>query len=428
MDVYRAARFLENKLKVLGFQTEIWETPGQPSLFAERIENPKLPTLLVYGHLDVQPVDPLDKWKKPPFEPWVQGNKLFGRGSADDKGQVMIHVKACEGLIKKEGRLPVNVKFIIEGEEEVGSPNFEFLLKKHRNRLESAATLISDTAMVAEGRPSISCATRGLICFEIEASGPTTDLHSGSFGGVVRNPLTVLSQILANMMDKKGKVTIPGFYRDVVGLTKQERLLFKKVKFLEKELGRVSGVPSLGGEKGYSVLERVWARPTFEIHGLSGGFQGEGSKTIIPTCALAKVSMRLVPKQNPSQIASLFISHVKKLVPKGVKVAVRQIPGGGPAWMEDIGHPAFRAASESLKQAFGREPVFIRCGGSIFAPEILKRYFPKTPVILIGFGLPNENSHAPNEWLSLENYRRGIAACHYFFLAVAARSIVNFAN
>ncbi|MBI4369053.1 MAG: dipeptidase [Elusimicrobia bacterium] len=422
-DILKAVNFASERLQGLGFRTEIWQTQGQPSLFAERLEDKYLPTLLIYGHLDVQPVDPLDQWKHPPFEPWVEGNRLYGRGSADDKGQTMIHIKACESWIKTAGRLPLNVKFIIEGEEEVGSPYFADLLKRYENRLSSDVTVVSDTSMAGKDHPSITYSTRGLIYYELLATGPGIDLHSGGFGGAVRNPLLALSQILSAMVDKKGKVTIPGFYQGVAPLNKEEKKWARRVKALEKEWARAAGVSLAGGETGISAIERVWSRPTFEVHGLSGGFQGEGSKTIIPQSAMAKVSMRLVPHQDVEAVARSFERCAARLAPKGVKIVIRRLPGGGPAFLEDVKQPAFEAALSSLQEAFKKEAVFIRSGGSIFACDLFKRAFPKVPVVLMGFGLPDENAHAPNEWLDLDNFQNGITACALFYerFAKAAR-------
>ncbi len=414
-DVLRAGDHVSRMLGGLGFKTKLLTSKGHPSVYAERIEDPKLPILLIYGHMDVQPVDPLTQWKHPPFDPWLEDGRLYGRGTADDKGQVMIHIKACEALIKMTGGLPLNVKFIIEGEEEVGSPNFEAIVKENRDRLTSTFTVISDTSMVGKGLPTVAYATRGLVYFEVSAEGPKTDLHSGSFGGAVVNPLLALAKVLSGMVDERGRVAIPGFYSGVAALTAKEKRWFSMVKSLGGEIEQVAGVPALGGEKGLGLVERVWARPTFEVHGLSGGFQGPGSKTIIPQNAMAKVSMRLVPGQDPARVAKMFTDHVRRSAPKGVRVSVQEIPGGGPAFIEDVEQPAFRCAGEALKAAFGVEPVFARCGGSIFAPEIFKRYYPKTPVVLMGFGLPGENAHAPNEWLDLDNFQKGIITCADYY-------------
>ncbi len=414
-DILRSVDWASAALVKLGFKTEILRTKGQPSLYAERIEDKRWPTLLVYGHLDVQPVDPVEQWIRPPFEPCVQDGRLWGRGAADDKGQTFIHIKACETWLKTRGRLPLNVKFIIEGEEEIGSPNFEALVREHQGKLAGEAVVISDTAMLAKGVPTVSYATRGLVYFDVVVEGPKLDLHSGSFGGAVLNPALVLAKILAAMTDRKGRVAIPCFYQDVAKLTKLEKKMFSRARFVAKEIEAVAGVPCVGGEKGYSVVERVWARPTFEVHGLTGGFQGEGSKTIIPQRAGAKVSMRLVPNQNPGKIVKSFERWVAKLTPKGVKVRVSMVPGGGPAFVEDLDQPVFQAAFRALRRAFGAEPVFERCGGSIFAPEIFKRAYAQTPVLMMGFGLPGENAHAPNEWLDLDNFRLGIIASAYFY-------------
>ncbi|MFC1522274.1 dipeptidase [Elusimicrobiota bacterium] len=410
-DVRRAIDYAGNRLKKLGFTTSVWSVPGsQPCLFAQRIESKKSPTLLVYGHADVQPVDPLSEWIKPPFKPWVSKDKgrIYARGSSDDKGQAMMYVKACEYWIKNFKKLPLNVKFLIEGEEEIGSPYLEKIIRKHKDLLSNALCLFSDSNMIKSGYPAISYATRGLVYFEVEVKGPNSDLHSGGFGGIVLNPLFALVAILRSMVGKDGKILIPGFYKGVLSMSKAEKQSLKRISFMGDYLAKVAGVKPYGGEKGRSLLERVWARPTFEVHGIVGGFQDEGSKTVIPKQAKAKVSMRLVPKQDPKHIISAFKKYVKKVNPKGVKVSVKLISGGGPAFYEDTKHPYFKLAMQSLKFAFKKEPAMMRIGGSIFVPEILKRMFPKSPVIPIGFGLADDNVHAPNEWFDLGNFKKGI--------------------
>ncbi|MBI2070813.1 MAG: dipeptidase [Elusimicrobia bacterium] len=415
-DVLQSVDFADGLLKEMGFRTEVWPTKGHPSLFAEKMTDDSKPTVLIYGHLDVQPVDPLKLWKKPPFEPWQEGDRLYGRGTADDKGQTMMHIKACQAILNTRGRLPVNVKFIIEGEEEIGSPNFETLVNEHREQLSNDAVVISDTAMVGENCPTISYATRGLVYFDLIVQGPQIDLHSGGFGGAVANPALALAKILSAMTDAKGRVTIPGFYNNVAKLSKEEQRWFKRARFMAKELEAAAGVPLTGGEKGLDPITRVWARPTFEVHGLVGGFLNEeGSKTIIPSSARAKVSMRLVPKQNPDQVAKSFERYVAKLAPKGLRVTVRRLEGGGPAFLENVNSPAMEAARKALHEVFGVEPYWERCGGSIFAPDLFKKAFPKTPVIMLGFGLPGENAHAPNEWLDLKNFKRGILTAARFY-------------
>jgi acetylornithine deacetylase/succinyl-diaminopimelate desuccinylase-like protein len=408
-DTRRAAVWLAERMREAGLQQiDLLETAGHPVVIGEWRQAPDAPTLLVYGHYDVQPPEPLDEWDTPPFEPSVRDGRLYGRGSVDDKGQVYLHLKAVEAHLRGRGSLPVNVVFVVEGEEEVGSPNLEVVLEEHRERLRCDAVLISDSSMFAPGLPSITVGLRGLAYFELRVRGPASDLHSGSYGGAVVNPATALARILAQLHDDEGRVTVPGFYDAVREAQPAEREAMRELPFSEEEYREEVGAPALGGEAGFSVLERLWLRPTLDVNGLLSGYTGEGAKTVLPGRAMAKVSMRLVPDQDYQDIERKFADHVRALAPPGVEVEAVALHGGQP-WHAEPSGPVFDAAARALEEAFGRAPVFIREGGSIPIVRSFEEAF-GVPVVLIGFGLPGENAHAPNEWFSLENYRKGAAA------------------
>jgi acetylornithine deacetylase/succinyl-diaminopimelate desuccinylase-like protein len=365
----------------------------------------------------VQPVDPLDLWESPPFEATVRDGELYARGAADDKGQVFMHLKAIEAYFRKAGRLPVNIKMIIEGEEEVGSTNLEEFVRRNRDLLKADVVLISDTSMFDRGVPSICYSLRGLVYLQIDVRGTKGDLHSGQFGGAVANPAMVLSQILAQMKDRGGRVKIPGFYDDVRPLSDEERAAWKALPFNERRFKKDLAAPRLFGESGYSTLERLWGRPTFDVNGLLSGFTGEGAKTVIPATATAKVSMRLVPDQQPDRIAELFEAYLKKVAPKTVEVTLTRMHGGNP-WITAYDNPYVQAASRAIEQGFGKTPVFCREGGSIpvvftFQEEL------KVPAILFGVGLPDENAHAPNERLDLGNFQNGIVSAAILYEEIA---------
>ena len=413
-DVRKAADWTAEAIKTAGLQNvRLIDTPGHPVVYGDWMGAPGKPTILYYGHYDVQPVDPLNLWTTPPFEATVRDGEIYARGSADDKGQVYIHFAAVEAHLKQHGKLPVNVKFLIEGEEEVGSENLDKFIESHKDLLDSDVVLISDSPMFERGVPSICYGLRGLCYYQIDLRGTKSDLHSGSFGGAVANPNFVLAQLLAGMKDKNGKVTIPGFYKDVKPLTARERKEFKRLPFSEKKYAKELGAGELWGEKGYTALERIWGRPTFEVNGILGGFTGEGAKTVIPAVAMAKVSMRLVPNQSPDKIAKLFERHLRKICPKSMQLTITRMHGGKP-WVASLDHPAIHAASKAFEKGFGKRPVFTREGGSIpvvasFA-DILK-----APSVLMGIGLPDENAHAPNEKLDLGNFHGGILSSAHFF-------------
>jgi acetylornithine deacetylase/succinyl-diaminopimelate desuccinylase-like protein len=409
-DMRRAADWLVERMLEAGLQTaEIIPTAGHPVVIGEWRGAPGAPTLLVYGHYDVQPPEPLEEWVSPPFEPEIRDGRLYGRGTTDDKGQLYLHLKAVEALIAVHGRLPVNVVFVIEGEEEVGSPNLPDFLVEHRDRLACDAVVISDTSMFAPGLPSITIGLRGLAYMEVHVRGSNIDLHSGEYGGAVRNPGNALARIISDLHDESGRITIPGFYDDVRELTEREREAIRALPFDEEEMRASIDSPGLhGGEDGLSVLERLWTRPTLDVNGLLSGYTGEGAKTVLPGRAMAKVSMRLVPDQDFRDIEAKFAAHVEALAPAGVEVRVEALHGGPPWYAEPQGS-VFAAASAALEEAFGRAPVFTRGGGSI---PIVQR-FEQTlgvPVALIGFGLPGDNLHAPNESMVVENFTRGIHA------------------
>jgi acetylornithine deacetylase/succinyl-diaminopimelate desuccinylase-like protein len=409
-DTAAAAAWLAERMREAGLrEVEVVPTGGHPVVLGEWRGAPEgAPTVLVYGHYDVQPPEPLEEWTSPPFEPEVRDGNLYARGSVDDKGQVYLHVKAVQAHLAQNGSLPVNVVFLVEGEEEVGSPNLVPFLHAHRERLACDAVLISDSTMFAPGLPSITTGLRGLAYMEVRVQGPSVDLHSGAYGGAVVNPANALAGILAALHDSAGRVTVPGFYDRVRALTDAERAAIRELPFHDEQLREEVGAPALGGEDGFSALERIWARPTLDVNGLLSGYTGEGAKTVLPARAMAKVSMRLVPDQDYREVERLFADHVRALAPAGVTVEVEALHGG-PPWHAAPEGPVFEAAARALERAWGRPPVFIREGGSIPITESFQAVL-GAPVLLIGFGLPGENAHAPNEWMSVENFHRGSEA------------------
>ena len=412
-DMVVCAKFVESKLAEIGAQKlKVYETKGHPIVYGELMDAPGKPTVLIYGHYDVQPVDPLELWETPPFEPSIRGEYVYARGGADDKGQIYLHIKGIEAMQKSGTPLPVNVKFLFEGEEEVGSDNLEPFINDYKELLKCDYVLISDSPMYAYNTPSICYGLRGLSYMQIELTGPNKDLHSGSYGGSVHNPIQALSEIIAKLHDKNGKITIKGFYDDVLKLTNKERAEFKTLKHNDKKYAKELGVGELYGEKGFTTLERLWARPTLECNGIWGGFIGEGAKTVLPSKASAKISMRLVPYQKPEKIAKLFEKYIKSITPKTCKIKVEYLHGGGAA-ITPIDSKGVIAAHKALERAFGKKPVYTREGGSI--PIVVNfQEVLKAPVVLMGFGLPDENSHAPNERFSLINYHKGIITAAYF--------------
>ncbi len=412
-DIAKCSKFVASKLKAAGMESvKIFPTGGHPLVYAEWMKAPGKPTVLIYGHYDVQPIDPIELWNNDPFEPTIKVGKIYARGADDNKGQNFVHIKSVEAYLKTKGELPVNVKFIIEGEEEIGSASLDKFIKKNKKLLKCDTVLISDTSMYAPGVPTINYGLRGLTYMEIEVTGPNRDLHSGSFGGGIANPINELTKIIAKLHDKNGRITIPGFYKDVKPLTKRERENYKKLNFSDSALMKEYGVKELQGEKGYSTLERFSGRPTLDCNGIVGGFIGEGAKTVLPSKASAKISMRLVPNQNPTEIAKLFTKYVKSLAPKSIKISVKALHGGLPIVMS-LNDKAIEAASAAVSKAFGKETVYTREGGSIpIVVEFSKQL--KAPVVLMGLGLETDNIHSPNEHFPIKNFELGILSSIYF--------------
>jgi acetylornithine deacetylase/succinyl-diaminopimelate desuccinylase-like protein len=419
-DVKRCAEWCADEMRRIGMQNvRLVETPGNPVVYGDWLGAPGAPTILFYGHYDVQPVDPLEPWESPPFEATIRDGEIFARGSADDKGQVFMHFKAIEAHLKQNGSLPVNMKIILEGEEEVGSVNLDNFIRDHKGELGADVVVISDSPMFARGVPSICYGLRGLVYFQIDLRGSNTDLHSGSFGGAVANPAFVLSQVIAQMKDRGGRIKIPGFYDDVVPLREEERKEWAALPYNEKKFKKDFGAPKLFGETGYTTLERTWARPTFEVNGLLSGFTGEGAKTVLPAVAMAKVSMRLVPNQMPDKIAELFEAHLRDVTPKTVELKITRMHGGKP-WMTSYDNPFVQAAGRAIERGFGRKPVFTREGGSIPVVSTFQEEL-GLPSVLFGVGLPDENAHAPNEKLDVANFHGGIISSAYLYEEIAKR-------
>ena len=421
-DTQRAAAWLHERLARIGFAVETLPTAGHPVVLAEWRKAPVgAPTILVYGHYDVQPPEPLELWTSPAFEPTIRDGKLFARGSVDDKGQLFAHVAALETLLHVRGKLPVNVILIAEGEEEIGSEHLAPFIEQHKARLACDGVVISDSSMFAPGIPSILSSLRGLAYFEITVRGPSSDLHSGSYGGAVVNPAMALARILATMHDADGHVVIPGFYDAVRPFPPAVIAGMRELPFDEEHFRQEVGATALGGEQQFTVLERLWTRPTCEVNGMLSGYTGEGAKTVLPGVSMAKVSCRLVPDQDPAEIERLMKAHVAKVAPKGVTVTVQHLHGGKP-WRADLEGPLFEAAKKALESAFGRAPEVTGEGGSIPVVGDFERIL-GVPVLLMGFGLPGENAHAPDEWMSVDNFRRGMRAIASLFehLAPAAR-------
>lgn len=417
-DIERTAKWVADRLRNAGFaNVEIVPTKMHPLVLADSLNAPGKPTILFYGHYDVQPADPLDLWTSPAFEPAVRDGKLYGRGTADDKGQVHIHLKALEALKKSLGRLPINMKVIIEGEEEVGSVSLWDFVAHNKERLKADALVVSDTSMLARGVPSVTYGLRGLNYYQLEVTGPAQDLHSGAFGGAVPNPITIMAGAIAKLHDRNLRVTVPGFYDAVVVPSAKERKALHSLPWKESNFRRTVGAPGLCGEKGYTAVERLWCRPTLELNGIWGGYTGEGSKTVIPSKAFAKISTRLVPNQDPAKIAKQVERHIRSLLPKSVHGKFEVLSMGKP-WVAPFTHPIFQNAIQALEKGFGEKAVFIREGGSIpFVTQMHDTF--KVPCVLIGFGLPDENAHAPDEHILLDNYFSGIKAIAIFYSNLA---------
>lgn len=412
-DIKRAAEWLVDALQAAGLENvKMMPTEGNPIVYADWLHADSDITALVYGHYDVQPVDPLELWQTPPFEPDIRDEKIYARGATDDKGQVFMHIKAVEALLKTEGKLPVNIKFCIEGEEEVGSPTLEPFVEQHKDLLAADVLVISDTPMLEKGKPAICYGLRGLCAMQIDVKAATGDLHSGIYGGGVANPLHALAAILASMHDETGRVAIEGFYDKVQPLTNEERQAFQDLHYDEEALKKELNVGELYGEAGYSFLERTWSRPTLEINGMYGGFQGEGIKTVLPSEAHAKLSCRLVADQDPQEIQDIIEKHIQEHTPPGVQVNIIRMDTGRP-FQIPYNHPFIQAAMRAYEKAYEATPVLTRMGGSIPIVEGFGRLL-NVPVILMGFGLPGENFHAPNEHFHLENFDKGLLTiCEY---------------
>jgi succinyl-diaminopimelate desuccinylase len=416
-DVRRAGEWVAKQFKDLGFATEIVQTAGHPIVFAQGPAAPGAATVLVYGHYDVQPPDPLAEWKSPPFEPTRRDGNLYARGATDDKGQMLTHVKSAQAWLATERKLPVNLKYLIEGEEEVGSANLDPFIEQHRDRLACDCVVISDTSQFAPGVPAITYGLRGLAYFELRIAGPKQDLHSGTFGGSVTNPAIALATVLAAMIDANGRIQLSGFYDDVVKLTDAERRDFAALPFDERDYMKQLGVAALAGETGFTTLERRWARPTFDIHGLTSGYQGEGAKTVLPARASAKFSFRLVPNQDPVKVAASLRSFLKQRCPPGVTYELVE-HHGAPGILVPLDSPYVAAASRAIERSFGRAPVFMREGGSIPVVATFRRLL-GVDTLLLGWGRDDDNTHGPNEKFNLDDYHRGIIASAYLWQELA---------
>ena len=411
-DMVKCAERVKQRLLEAGAdKVEIFPTDGHPIVYGEKIIDSSKPTVLVYGHYDVQPAEPLDLWKSGPFDPTIRDGKIFARGSCDDKGQVYMHIKVLEILVKTNS-LQSNIKFCIEGEEEVGSPNLGTFIKNHKDLLKADCILISDSSMISLDTPSIDIGLRGLSYIEVEVTGPDRDLHSGVYGGAVANPITILAQMIASLHDENNHITIPGFYDDVLESTPEERELMAKAPFNEKEYMDDLGIKALWGEKGYTTNERTGIRPTLEVNGIWGGYIGEGSKTVLPSKAFAKISCRLVPNQKTDKITKLLIDHLEKITPPYVTLKATLHHGGEP-YVTPIDSNAYKAASKAMETTFGKLPIPVRGGGSIPICALFEKEL-GTKIVFMGFGLDSDNIHSPNEKFNVENFYKGIETIPYF--------------
>jgi acetylornithine deacetylase/succinyl-diaminopimelate desuccinylase-like protein len=418
-DCRRAAEFLAGELRTIGVEhVDVAETGGHPLVYGDWLKAEGAPTVLVYGHYDVQPPDPIDEWVKAPFEPLIRDGRMLARGAADDKAQVHMHVRATEAILATRGRLPVNLKFLFEGDEEMTSAHLDQWLEENRARLGADLAVISDTGFFEGNLPAITIGLRGITYFQVDALGTAVDLHSGVFGGAVQNPANALAHIIAALKGTDGRILVPGFYDDVVALSDRDRKAFAALPFDEEAYRQELGLPALVGEPGYTTLERRGARPTLDVNGIWGGFQGEGAKTIIPASAHAKISCRLVVNQHPDRIYELVRDHILRVAPEGCRVEVTHL-GGGLASLTPMDHPATRAAVRAVEATFGRSPLFIREGGSIPVCASFESIL-GLPVVLLGFANPDCNAHAPNESMILANYETGIRTIARYWDELAA--------
>ncbi|MFO7574779.1 MAG: dipeptidase [Bacteroidales bacterium] len=412
-DMVKCATFVKKSLLDAGAdRAEVFPTAGHPIVFGEKIIDDSLPTVLIYGHYDVQPAEPLDLWKSPPFEPEIRDGKIYARGADDDKGQLFMHVKAFE-MMNKMSELPCNVKFMIEGEEEVGSSNLESFCATNKEMLAANVILISDTTMIAQDTPSVTSGLRGLSYMQVEVTGPDRDLHSGLYGGAVVNPCNVLCDMIASLKDEKGRITIPGFYDDVIEISTAERKDMARRPYNHEDFMKSIDVDSLGGEEGFSTHERLGIRPSLDVNGIWGGYTGEGAKTILPGKAYAKVSMRLVPNQNSEKIADIFVRHFESIAPAGVRVKAEYLHGGQ-AYVSPLDTPEYEAASLAMEATFGKKPIPVRSGGSIPIVAVFENVL-GIKSILLGFGLDADAIHSPNESYPLFNFFKGIETIPYYY-------------
>jgi acetylornithine deacetylase/succinyl-diaminopimelate desuccinylase-like protein len=414
-DMVKAANWLADSLSRAGLENvEVIPGPKHPLVYADWLHAPNKPTVLIYAHYDVQPVDPEHLWTTPPFKPEIRDGKLYARGASDDKGPLFMHIKVIEAWLKQAGELPVNIKLCVEGEEEIGSPHLPEFIESNRDKLQADVVAISDSPMLERGKPSILYGLRGLVALQIDVRGAKSDLHSGLYGGGVANPIHALVELLSSMHDREGRVTVGGFYDDVLELSPQEKEQFAALNFNEVKLKDELQVPQLFGEKGHSYLEHTLSRPTLEINGIWGGFQGEGTKTVLPSSAHAKLTCRLVPNQTPEDILNKIEAHVKRNTPIGVTVRVERFPDRGNPFLAPIDHPYMQAAAGAYEKGYGVTPIFTRGGGSIPVVESFARLL-EAPVALIGFSLPDENFHAPDEHFHLENMDKGMLTISWYW-------------
>lgn len=418
-DVRKAAEWVHRKLAAAGLKAELVETPGHPIVYAEWTKKPGAPTVMVYGHYDVQPADPHNEWESPAFEPTIRDGKIYARGATDDKGQMLTHVESVEAWLKTVGELPVNVKFVIEGEEEVGSNNLEHFLESHKEQLKSDVAVISDTSQYAPGIPAVTYGLRGIIAAQVTFHGPKQDLHSGVFGGSLANPVNALAAVIGKLHDEQGRVQIEGFYDDVAELTAAERKEWAQLPFDEKAYLASLGTDAAWGEQGFTTLERRWARPTCDVNGITGGYQGEGPKTIVPAKATAKITCRLVPDQNPDKIVASLRRFFETHKRPGIRMEFQEYHGA-PATVCDLNSPYMAAARDAVAAGFGRPPVMIREGGTIPVVGTFKKVL-GVDTLLLGWGQNTDNLHSPNEHFSLDDFQRGIRSSAHLWAALAGK-------
>ncbi len=410
-DIRAAAGFLKNKLEQLGFSTQLIETPQHPVVFASLEVDKTFPTVLIYGHYDVQPADPLELWDTAPFEPTVKDGLIIARGASDDKGQVYAHIKGVDLLLKNKTSLGVNLKFLIEGEEEIGSPNLAKVIKTHKDACAADIVLISDSSMMAANTPTITYGLKGLAYIEVEVTAASHDLHSGAYGGAVPNPINILATMIAKLHNEDGSIAVTDFYENVIDISQEEKDAYQQAPFSEKDFKAETGIKDSTGEPNYTTLERLWARPTLDANGIKGGYQGDGAKTVIAAKASAKLSSRLVPKQTPQEISKKLESYLKQIAPNSVTVAVKELHGGLPA-LTPINSPAVQLAAKALERSYNKKAIFARTGGTIPVVTDFQQIL-GADVVLVGFGLEDDRVHSPNEKFDLENYYQGILSSAY---------------